>query len=781
MANDIIGIVVTDNSDNVQINATPNLVSINVTNTSGNIIGYNYYLASTFGALPAIGENTVLYVVNTTSLMYRWNGSAYVQINSISSINWGNINGTLSNQTDLQNALNAKAPLASPTFTGTVSGITKAMVGLGNVDNTTDLLKPISTATQTALNLKYDATNPAGYTTNVGTVTSVGALTLSTSGTDVSSTVANGTTTPAITLNIPTASATNRGALSSNDWTTFNNKANALSGTTNYVPKFTSGSSIGNSLIFDNGTNVGIGVTNPANLLSVNGTVGATAFTDGYITMSAAQINRADAPVELQYNATAGVRLFGNTSNLITFFPNGNVVIGQSPDAGYKLDVTGTARVSGILTFGSTISNGTFAYTLPSASGTLALTSALSNYLPLTGGTLTGALTGTNATFSGAVTNQVTNISSDGAGVVLQGYIDNFLRIAVRGSGYNNGGRGGLLASTGDFSSTLVVSGAATFSSSVTASSLIKSGGTSVQYLMADGSVSTLTNPITGTGTTNYVPKFTSGSAIGNSLIYDNGTNVLIGTTTDSGYKLDVNGTGRFSGNLSGTNATFSGNVGIGSPPTQAAQFDLFGSDQASLLTYSGFGNRQGSDFLINSYRLPGGNLFQRVSDIVSLGDDTNNRESIFRFITTNTSNSTATRLTISGSEIIASVLSTFVGGATLKGVCKIFSDTTSAGVVLQGYTGGLRIAVNGSSETGGTRGDLLASAGDFSSTLNVTGAATFSSSVTATSYNLSALNTAPASATATGTLGQIRIDDSFIYVCTATNTWKRAAITTWV
>ena len=40
------------------------------------------------------------------------------------------------------------------TFTGTTAGITKAMVGLSNVDNTTDLLKPISTATQTALNLK---------------------------------------------------------------------------------------------------------------------------------------------------------------------------------------------------------------------------------------------------------------------------------------------------------------------------------------------------------------------------------------------------------------------------------------------------------------------------------------------------------------------------------------------------------------------------------------------------------------------------------------------------
>ena len=57
-----------------------------------------------------------------------------------------------------------------------------------------------------------------------GTVTSVAALTLGTTGTDLSSTVATGTTTPVITLNVPTASATNRGVLSSADWTTFNNK-----------------------------------------------------------------------------------------------------------------------------------------------------------------------------------------------------------------------------------------------------------------------------------------------------------------------------------------------------------------------------------------------------------------------------------------------------------------------------------------------------------------------------------------------------------------------------
>jgi hypothetical protein len=45
-------------------------------------------------------------------------------------------------------------------ITGTATGITKSMVGLDNVDNTTDLLKPISTATQAALNLKASLDSP---------------------------------------------------------------------------------------------------------------------------------------------------------------------------------------------------------------------------------------------------------------------------------------------------------------------------------------------------------------------------------------------------------------------------------------------------------------------------------------------------------------------------------------------------------------------------------------------------------------------------------------------
>jgi hypothetical protein len=57
---------------------------------------------------------------------------------------------------DSGTAASTYAPIANPTFTGTVAGVTKSHVGLGNVDNTSDANKPVSTATQTALDLKID-------------------------------------------------------------------------------------------------------------------------------------------------------------------------------------------------------------------------------------------------------------------------------------------------------------------------------------------------------------------------------------------------------------------------------------------------------------------------------------------------------------------------------------------------------------------------------------------------------------------------------------------------
>jgi hypothetical protein len=51
-----------------------------------------------------------------------------------------------------------------------------------------------------------------------------------------------------------------------------------VSGTTNYVSKFTGTNTVGNSQIFDNGTNVGIGTATPAQKLDVNGYITSERF-----------------------------------------------------------------------------------------------------------------------------------------------------------------------------------------------------------------------------------------------------------------------------------------------------------------------------------------------------------------------------------------------------------------------------------------------------------------------------------------------------------------------
>ena len=60
------------------------------------------------------------------------------------------------------------------------------------------------------------------------------------------------------------------------------------------------------------------------------------------------------------------------------------------------------------------------------------------------------------------------------------------------------------------------------------------------------------------------------------------------------------------------------------------------------------------------------------------------------------------------------------------------------------------------------------------------TGAATFAGAVTIAGTVIHTLSATPASASATGTVGTMSWDASYIYICTAANTWKRVAIATW-
>jgi hypothetical protein len=63
----------------------------------------------------------------------------------------------------------------------------------------------------------------------------------------------------------------------------------------------------------------------------------------------------------------------------------------------------------------------------------------------------------------------------------------------------------------------------------------------------------------------------------------------------------------------------------------------------------------------------------------------------------------------------------------------------------------------------------------------DTTGKAIITKEYLATSLpSMTTAKEAPTSATATGIKGEIRIDENYIYTCTATNTWKRSALTTW-
>lgn len=75
-----------------------------------------------------------------------------------------------SNPANYVDAFGAAAAAPVQSVAGKIGAVTltSSDVGLGNVDNTSDLNKPISTATQLALNDKYDASNPAGYVNEVG-------------------------------------------------------------------------------------------------------------------------------------------------------------------------------------------------------------------------------------------------------------------------------------------------------------------------------------------------------------------------------------------------------------------------------------------------------------------------------------------------------------------------------------------------------------------------------------------------------------------------------------
>jgi hypothetical protein len=161
---------------------------------------------TTANAPLSISSNTISITQATNSVDGYLSSTDWTTFNSKQGTITLTTTGTSGSSTFISNTLNI------PTYT---------LSGLGGVPTSRTL-----TINGTAYDLSIDRS------WSVGTVTSVAAITIGTSGTDITSTVANSSTTPVITLNIPTASAINRGALSSIDWNTFNGKQDTITLTT---------------------------------------------------------------------------------------------------------------------------------------------------------------------------------------------------------------------------------------------------------------------------------------------------------------------------------------------------------------------------------------------------------------------------------------------------------------------------------------------------------------------------------------------------------------------
>ena len=176
----------------------------------------------------------------------------------------------------------------------------------------------------------------------------------------------------------------------------------------------------------------------------------------------------------------------------------------------FKFQASGLGLAS--LIFNNTTN---YSYTYPSATGTLALTS------DLTGGTVTSV--GLSAPTGFSVSGSPVTSSGTLALAFATGYS---LPTTASQTTWDTAYTNRITSATAPLS---ISSNVISISQSTTSTSGYLS---STDWNTFNNKQSALTNPVTGTGTTNYLPKFTGASTIGNSIVTDDGTLVSITTST---------------------------------------------------------------------------------------------------------------------------------------------------------------------------------------------------------------------------------------------------------
>ena len=366
-------------------------------------------------ALPVIGEASKIYITINTAKIYRWGGSAYVEIaappSSTDAVVEGATNLYFTPARVLASVLTgidlvtSTAVSATDTVLGAIGklwarvvahiadtanphGTTKAQVGLGSADNTSDLNKPISTAGQTALNLKANSASPA-FT---GTVTGVTKTMVGLGNADDTSDVNK----PVSTAQAAADTAALNAARSYADSLV----VGLLDDRGNYNASSNTFPSTGGSGA------AGAIVKGDLWSISVGGTLGGVAVTTGDVLRALV-----DAPGA---TSTNWVITENNIGYVAENSANKNASGGYAGLTGFSINLRNVANT--ITSFFSTAATAARTWTLPDKSGTVAMTSDITgtNSGTNTGDqdlsamvTLAGAQTLTNKTLTSPVINAI--------------------------------------------------------------------------------------------------------------------------------------------------------------------------------------------------------------------------------------------------------------------------------------------------------------------------------------------------------------------------------------
>lgn len=317
------------------------------------------------------------------------------------------------------------------------------------------------------------------------------------------------------------------------------------SGTTNYMSKWTGASSLGNSTVFDNGTNVGIGTTAPGSKLSFG------TFYDSAGTNPTAHIRLYESGTTVYGFGVQGGKLLLNANqsggNIIfnagtandapaermRIAGTGNVGIGTiSPSQ--KLEVAGNAHISGAITTASTI---TASSTITAAGG------SSSNWASVNvGGAQSIQTAGSIYSYNSMCVGNNSGACNSTGGVVI-GLVNASANVNIPSSGnviFNNGSSVGIGTANPSLGKLTIDGGTgyAVYASTAGMGTAIYGGTTNSEAVGLYGqSLGTNSAGVVGSGI-GYGVQGVSSSGYG-----------IFGQST-TGYAGYFNGKGRFTGNL---------------------------------------------------------------------------------------------------------------------------------------------------------------------------------------------------------------------------------------